>query len=583
VDLRPGAERRERDRRLGAIFGLIGDGSLAEVGAMGEQVVHRGKFHQAWSPAPNVYLGQVSHQPFEVDASCPLATDWTLTAGESSAVELLSRMEHHALAALRGAFSMAVCDGPGRVTLAVDHVGYKSLYYAVLQGRFAFGSEYKSLLALADLPLEPDRASIQHYLATKQPLIGRSFLARVQSLAGGQMLHWRDGKATIESYWSPSEQVVQRTPQAHAAVLRDALLKTVQRQVHGYEHVGITLGGGLDAAIVLGAIRRVAPDVRVSSFTIGTSANDWEIVGAREAAQAFGTEHREYAFDPAVISTELPRLVWLTEDCGGREEAMLQMHVLREAGAQTSAVFGGHGADALFGGMPRHRLVGLAGRVPLLRTPLYELFQLSQASVPPTSWLGRALGAAVYRRTPPQPLPVPGGGLPQPVFWRPELNHFIRVTIQRVHDLNYLEPEHELTGATFHSPFLDPDLIAISLTVPGWLKSGWRRQKVVLREAAAELLPATILRRRKAIQRLDVRALGSVLAELAGRCLVGSAIEQHRLLTGEQLQELRRERNRALQSRECADRLWSVLSLECWAGHFLDARRSASTMAVMPP
>ena len=262
---------------------------------------------------------------------------------------------------------------------------------------------------------------------------------------------------------------------------------------------------------------------------------------------------------------------------------MLQMHVLREAGAQTSAVFGGHGADALFGGMPRHRLVGLAGRVPLLRTPLYELFQLSQASVPPTSWLGRALGAAVYRRTPPQPLPVPGGGLPQPVFWRPELNHFIRVTIQRVHDLNYLEPEHELTGATFHSPFLDPDLIAISLTVPGWLKSGWRRQKVVLREAAAELLPATILRRRKAIQRLDVRALGSVLAELAGRWLVGSAIEQHRLLTGEQLQELRRERNRALQSRECADRLWSVLSLECWAGHFLNARRSASTMAVMPP
>ena len=152
-----------------------------------------------------------------------------------------------------------------------------------------------------------------------------------------------------------------------------------------------------------------------------------------------------------------------------------------------------------------------------------------------------------------------------------------------MHDLNYLEPEHELTGATFHSPFLDPDLIAISLTVPGWLKSGWRRQKVVLREAAAELLPATILRRRKAIQRLDVRALGSVLAELAGRWLVGSAIEQHRLLTGEQLQELRRERNRALQSRECADRLWSVLSLECWAGHFLDARRSASTMAVMPP
>lgn len=567
---------------MGAIFGIIGDGSLAEVCAMGQQVVHRGKFHQVWSPAPNVYLGQASHRPFEVDASFPIATDWHLTDGEPSAVDRLGRLEYQMLASLRGGFTLAVCDGPGRVTLAVDQVGYKNLFYAVLRGRFAFASEYKSLLALADLPLEPDRTSIQHYLATKQPLGGRSFLARVRSLAGGQMLQWREGRATIKSYWKPSVHLVERTPQAHAAVLRDALLETVQRQVHAYEHVGITLGGGLDAAIVLGAIRRVAPDVRVSSFTIGASANDWEIVGARETAQAFGTEHHEYTFDPAVISTELPRLVWLTEDCGGREEAMLQMHVLREAGAQARAVFGGHGADILFGGMPRHRLVGLAERLPLLRAPLHELFQLSQASVRPTSWSGRALGAAVYGRTPPQPLRVPGGGLPQPALWRPELNRFIRATIQRMHSLNYLEPEHELAGTTFHSPFLDPDLIATSLTVPGCLKSGWRRQKLVLREAAAELLPATILRRKKAMQRLDVRALGSVLAELAGQCLQGSAIEQHRLLTGKQLQELRRERNRAQQSRECADRLWSVLSLECWARHFLDARRSPSTMAVMP-
>ena len=47
-------------------------------------------------------------------------------------------------------------------------------------------------------------------------------------------------------------------------------------------------------------------------------------------------------------------------------------------------------------------------------------------------------------------------------------------------------------------------MIATSLTVPGWLKSGWRRQKWVLREAAMDLLPASIRQRKKAIQRLDV-------------------------------------------------------------------------------
>src|SRR5689334_12233852 len=212
------------------------------------------------------------------------------------------------------------------------------------------------------------------------------------------------------------------------------------------------MGGGLDAAIVLGAIRRVAPDVRVSSFTIGAGPDDWEILGGRQTAEVFDTEHHEYTFDPSLISTELPRLVWLSEDCGAREEAMLQMRVLREAGGQTSALFGGHGADVLFGGMPRHRIVGLAERLPSLRRPLAELFQLSQAAVPPASAWGRGLSASVYGRTPPESTRVPGGPQASPVFWRPDLNQFIGGTIQRMHSLNYLEPQHELAKAAFHSP-----------------------------------------------------------------------------------------------------------------------------------
>jgi asparagine synthase (glutamine-hydrolysing) len=561
---------------MGAIFGLVGEGSLAEVRAMGGAVTHRGEFQQIWSPAPNVYFGQAAHRQFEI-ATPSIATDWNVAAG-AAVSDLFGRLGRQALASLRGSFAVALCDGPGQVTLAIDQVGYKTIYYAVLRDRFAFASEYKSLLVLDDFPLDPDRTAIQRYLATKYPMGGRSFLARARPLQGGQMLQWRDRRATVSTYWKPATDAVPRTRDAHVAVVRDALLEAVHRQAQAYERVSITLGGGVDAAIVLGAIRRAAPDVRVSSFTIGAAADDWEIVGARETAGEFGTEHHESVFDPSVIPTELPRLVWLTEDCGSREEAMLQMQVLREAGTQTGVVFGGHGADVLFGGMPRHRLVGLAERLPMFRTPLRDLFQLSQASVPPSTILGRALQAAVYGRTPPQALRVPGADATRGVFWRPEVNEFIRGTIQRMHSFNYLEPGHEVSGAAFHSPFLDPDMIAASLTVPGQLKSGWWSQKWVLREAARDLLPASILQRRKAIQQLDVHGtMGAVLADLAGQWLVGSAIEQHRLLTASQLQELRRTRDRSRQSREAANLLWSVLSLECWARQFLGA--PANTLA----
>jgi asparagine synthase (glutamine-hydrolysing) len=556
---------------MGAIFGIVGDGSLSEVRTMGRTVAHRGRHQKYWSPHPGVYFGQAEHRPFEGGGA--MATDWHVLGDQSGLPEQFAREGAAALEPLRGPFSLALSDGPNSVYLARDHIGFKSLYYAVLRGRFVFASEYKALISLADLPLEPDRTAIQHYLATKHPVHGRSFLARARQLQSGQVLEWRDGQAKVTTFWAPSSAVVERTNEQHVRVVREALLDVVGRQIAPYEEVGITIGGGIDAAIVLGCIRRVAPDVRVSSFTIGAGPTDWEIIGARETASLFGTDHHEYLFDPSVIPAELPRLVWLTEDCGGREEAMLQMHVLRHAAEHTKAIFCGYTADLLFGGMPRHRLVGFAERLPVFSTPLKELFQLSQCAVAPASLAGRALQLAVYGSTPPQALVVPGADRTPGVYWNSDLNGFICGTLKGNPSYNYLEPFHEVGGATFHSPFVDPDLIAVSLTVPSWLKTGWRRQKRVLREAATGIVPIAIRTRKKAIQRLDVHGrMGEVLADLAGAWLTDSSIQHHRLLTEPQLRQIQADRLRARQSREVAHRLWSVLSLECWARQFLSGQ-----------
>src|SRR5207244_13274307 len=118
----------------------------------------------------------------------------------------------------------------------------------------------------------------------------------------------------------------------------------------------------------------------------------------------------------------------------------------------------------------------------------------------------------------------------------------------------------------------------------GWRGGGWRRRDWVARAAGEARVPELIRRSGKAIQRLGVHgARGAVLADLAGGWLIESAIEHHRLLTAEQLQALRGERGRARESREVAHRLWSVLSLECWARHFLSGRPSRAVAAAMVP
>jgi hypothetical protein len=87
---------------MSAIFGIVGEGSLAEVEAMGKAVAHRGPCQRVWNPARGVYLGQASHRPFEVDPSCPIATDWHIQGDAAGFADRFARLGAEAIAALRG-------------------------------------------------------------------------------------------------------------------------------------------------------------------------------------------------------------------------------------------------------------------------------------------------------------------------------------------------------------------------------------------------------------------------------------------------------------------------------------------------
>lgn len=105
---------------------------------------------------------------------------------------MLEREGAAALARLRGCFSFAYYDAAGRrLVLALDQIGYKVIYYAVLRDRLAFASDYKALLALPDLVAEPDRTVIQRYLATKVPWLGRTQLERVSAVTPGRSPAYR--------------------------------------------------------------------------------------------------------------------------------------------------------------------------------------------------------------------------------------------------------------------------------------------------------------------------------------------------------------------------------------------------------
>ena len=75
----------------------------------------------------------------------------------------------------------------------------------------------------------------------------------------------------------------------------------------------------------------------------------------------------------------------------------------------------GFGFDGLFAGLPRHRLVDLANKVPLARAPLEQFYDFTFRSVEPRTVAGRALRYAYFRGSD-YPAPHVLGARPLPPF-----------------------------------------------------------------------------------------------------------------------------------------------------------------------
>jgi asparagine synthase (glutamine-hydrolysing) len=578
---------------MAGIVGLIEHGTRAELGAMADRMRIRGPPLRVLEPAPGILSGECGDE-FDPSWTSDLAVldgapenlddlrAALIAHGEvvpDDVAELLATLVialgAPGLALARGTFAFAAWNPRERALIvAGDPLGFNSVHFVALPGRIAFATDYKAFFALEDFVATPNPQTIQHYLATRNALPGTTFLQGVHELSSAGILECRAGAFRAGHYWRPVERLVHRSLDAHAQVLRETLLGIVRRKCGSYDRIGVTLGAGLDSPSLLAMIRHVRPEAEVATFTIGYGPSDPEIVGARYAAQCFRTEHHEVHFDPESIPLELPRLIWLMEDCGSREEALLQCQVIREASRHVDIVMGGHRADAAFGGMPRHRAVRLAALIPPLRTAFAELYQHSQSGVTPRSPLGKAFSLAVFRGQDYPPPRVLGTTAPARAPWSHDLNQMIIATIPfTAHVFQFLEPVHAMTRVAFATPFFDPDLIDVSLTIPARYKVGAVQQKIILRRAMRGLLPPEIARRPKALQRIRLdRQLSDIVDRMSDELLTADTVRRRGIIDPDYLAALKRRPADPPYARDRLYRLWTLVSLEIWSRLFLDRR-----------
>ena len=265
-----------------------------------------------------------------------------------------------ALDRLRGMYAFAVWDSVEReLVIARDPFGIKPLYYLRENGRLLFASELNALFASGVVRREIDPSSTLEYLAWFAVPAPRTIYRGVMSLRPGEYAVLRDDVLTIASSWTfnrPSSGPVCSTQAEFNGELRHRLEDTIRAHVAADVPVGAFLSGGLDSAVITGLMTKVSGS-RLKTFSIEFEERAFsEGEAAGETARFLGTDHHPFVLTGRRVAADINRILDSLDHPSGDGINTYYASLAAHDGGVT-VVLSGLGGDELFGGYPSFKVL----------------------------------------------------------------------------------------------------------------------------------------------------------------------------------------------------------------------------------
>src|SRR4051794_23911107 len=279
---------------------------------------------------------------------------------------------------LRGMFAVAIWDAPRRrLVLARDRFGIKPLYYRAVDGELAFASELRAL-PRGDIDLD----ALEAFLAFNAIPAPLSIFRETRKLPAGHLLVWEDGDVRLERFARPHPLEEREDDQAELVEeLRSRLRDSVRAHLVSDVPVGVLLSGGVDSAL-LAALAAGESAEPLRTFSIGFEERSFdELADARLVAERYGTQHRELVLRPDAALL-LPALAEAFDEPFADSSALPTYLVSELAASDVKVALSGEGGDELFGGYYTYAadlLAERAGGLARLARPLVERLPTSTA------------------------------------------------------------------------------------------------------------------------------------------------------------------------------------------------------------
>jgi asparagine synthase (glutamine-hydrolysing) len=271
------------------------------------------------------------------------------------------------LAALDGEFALALTLDDGSTLLAVDRFAVHTLCWRVVGGELHVAARADELARIEPVAaVEPQ--AIFEYLYFHAIASPRTVFQGVMRLPPAHLLRFERGAVRVEPYWVPTfQEPSDGSFDKLATEFRRVLKRAVASQLDGTK-AACYLSGGTDSSTVAGMIRE-ATGKPAASYSIGFEAEGYdEMAYARIAARRFGCEHHEHYVTPAELVQAMPLVARHYDQPFGNSSALPAYYCAKMARADgVSRVLAGDGGDELFGGNARYakqRVFGWYGAVP---------------------------------------------------------------------------------------------------------------------------------------------------------------------------------------------------------------------------
>lgn len=418
---------------------------------------------------------------------------------------------------LEGTFAGAVWDGrAGRLWLVRDRLGVEPLFYHRTSSGVIFGSEVKALLAHPMITAEVDGDGLCEVITYAGTPSFTPFRG-IRRLRAGRMVDAGPETVTESAYWRVQARPHTDDLDTTVATIRGLLEESVERNLAADVPVGCLLSGGLDssgvAALTGRALRRRGETVRTFTVDFARHERNFRPTRTRAAADTpyaaevvahLGAAHSQVVIDPEDLADPVVRAAVLrAKDIAtplGDMNTSLYL-LARAVSADVRVVMTGEAADSLFHGVAWNR------------DPV-------ESRMDTFPWVARGvvrddaqgLGCGLFdpvllKRL--APLDYAAARYRESIAEAPmtddvsgEDRHMRHLCW--VHVTNFMENQNGHTerlfkavGVEVRMPYCDHRLLEYAYNLPWELQNHGGQEKGLLRTALADLLPRSVLERRK--------------------------------------------------------------------------------------